>query len=648
MAGQPSLDNQMDTQLLTNYIASEPIPGIVDFVPLYDENHFPMMLYLDGASQILRLVSRNPLTGQVSDKIHLAGGGFLANTSLGSDEPRWDHLPGRVWAFTATQDPITSQLYVLIAGAAPLDPSRGFVSTVVSYISLIGPCSPTELKNVASSAPPVHDWLFPLPTPSNVTGVHLGKPDSSRPLPCVSFTLRMTRQDIMFMLDEQTGQFLRLDISSNGLPPLNIDLIKTSRILPIVQDLTDNPALDSIGVQVSPMKSSMLDMRCGTVNGKHGMWVLTHHEARYDYTYEYDFIDADGDVTPTQESGVGISYFLDLVFYARESDGSVSTMRVELPYECNVNSLSYSVTDKARFTTLYGIARGTTDILLVCDVGLISYQATNSFTPNFFSRDESLKTSTSVYVSQTGDDVRLWSASQNDHAYLGYARFSYDALSTATNPVDQGLGVKLTPFTDNHGTAVTYRALCTSKNAAYDQHFLRLNTDGVVEVVSQSQATGLWTKSQSFFTAPNVSKITEIKSYTSHLVFESDLKNTNRTVGISIKDSAATVWVNGTKYTIEPSSPLVVELPSVSPLNIIQESTDLSAREFTVTDVRSGKTYHANPADKVTQKLQDLDSVDKLKAAGAPDGVDLDETAKRIQNLLNQRTHLQSAMLSSF
>jgi hypothetical protein len=177
----------------------------------------------------------------------------------------------------------------------------------------------------------------------------------------------------------------------------------------------------------------------------------------------------------------GQAYFLDLNFYARESDGSISRNGIAMPFECSVGALTTTTTDKARVTMLHNPTTGHDDLMLICGSGLYHLAGESDYRLKLLSQDQSLKTSSFVHVSQNGNDVRLWSASDNEHAYLGYTRFSFNDLSSAP---DSGMGLQLVPFTDSHEDAIAYRALCTSSNGAFDQHFLRLSKDAVVDVGS--------------------------------------------------------------------------------------------------------------------------------------------------------------------
>ena len=161
--------------------------------------------------------------------------------------------------------------------------------------------------------------------------------------------------------------------------------------------------------------------------------------------------------------------------------------------------------------------------------------------------------------------------------------------------------------------------------------------------MSQSQQTGLWSKSQSFFTAPHISKYIEVKSYTTQIAFESDMINPIRSLKVSIAGSATTIWLNGEKHTIAPSAPVEIEIPSAVTLNIVQESTDLSARAFTVLDNGTKKEYKSDPAKMNSEKLKQLSTVDGLKSAGVnADEATLKETATRIDNLCKQGDALDS------
>ena len=175
----------------------------------------------------------------------------------------------------------------------------------------------------------------------------------------------------------------------------------------------------------------------------------------------------------------GQAYFLDLDFYAREPDGSISRNSIAMPFECSVGALTTTTTDKARMTMLHNPTTGHDDLMLICESGLYHLAGETNYQLKLLSQDQSLKTSSFVHASQNGDDVRLWSASNNEHAYLGYTRLSFNDLSSAP---DSGMNLQLVPFTDNHEDAIGYRALCTSSNGAYDQHFLRLSKDAVVDV----------------------------------------------------------------------------------------------------------------------------------------------------------------------
>lgn len=321
---------------------------------------------------------------------------------------------------------------------------------------------------------------------------------------------------------------------------------------------------------------------------------------------------------------------LDLSFHCIQQDGQSARHDVELPDDVRI-SMQWRkqvpmVPEACRLATLQNDSGGQ-DLLLVDGTSLLRYGAADPFAnPKIISTHESLQTSTFLFVTQQGDDVRLWSECAGSSAYLGYTRFKYSDLQ---QPIT-GQGLSLMPFTGKGGTNGVYRPLCSTPHAAYDQHFLRLSAEGNVEVVSQSQSTGLWTRSQSFFTFPEISEIVKIQTYTTNISFttESTAKAT-REVQISIVEkwavpgasppppSSTTLWVNGVKYPITLNKPLKLTIHGLVPLNITQETTDLSARQLNVTDVASGETLHVDPVKEAMDKIKSLDSPQALRRAGA-------------------------------
>jgi hypothetical protein len=127
------------------------------------------------------------------------------------------------------------------------------------------------------------------------------------------------------------------------------------------------------------------------------------------------------------------------------------------------------------------------------------------------------------------------------------------------------------------------------------------------------------------------------------VVFESDMSNPTRSLKVSVTGSATTIWLNGEKHTIAPNAPVEIEIPSAVPLNIVQESTDLSARAFTVLDNGTKKEYKSDPAKMTAEKLKQLSTVDGLKRAGVnADEATLKDTAARIDSLCKTGDALDS------
>jgi hypothetical protein len=259
-----TVDSQMDTQLMTNYIAAAPVDDIVDFVPVYDEAHFPMMFYQEGATNDVHLISRNSSNGQVSEKVSLTG---LRNPGA----PGWLPLKryGPAAVFTGVQDPVTSKISVLIVGKVSLDGRDKLEGEPDYYISLLGPWSPEEFKGITFSALQSRDWGINVPQGGKITKAHLGKPHGSSALPCMALTLHVDGKETMLMYDEKSDAFPVLDTTS-------VESTRQVQMPPAYQ----NPNADNNIADVDIFLSSIIGMHCGTVMGKQGMWVLRHHQAK--------------------------------------------------------------------------------------------------------------------------------------------------------------------------------------------------------------------------------------------------------------------------------------------------------------------------------------------------------------------------------
>ena len=263
-AAASAVDSLMDTQLMTNYIAAAPVDDIADFVPVYDETHFPMMFYQEGATNDVYLVSRNSSNGQVSDKVSLTG---LRNPGA----PGW--LPekryGPAATFTAIQDPVTSKASVLVVGIVSPDGRTKLEGEPDYYISLLGPWSPEEFKGLTFSALQSQDWGINVPPSGKITKAHLGKPHGSSALPCMALTLNVDGKETMLMYDEK----------SNAFPVLDTTSVENTRQIQMPPG-RQNPNADNNTATVEIFLSSIIGMHCGTVMGKQGMWVLRHHKAK--------------------------------------------------------------------------------------------------------------------------------------------------------------------------------------------------------------------------------------------------------------------------------------------------------------------------------------------------------------------------------